>query len=292
MGKDIKGLLAALTTPYTPSGEIDYKQLREIVEFLIRQGMNGFYVCGSTGEAFLLTDEERKKIVEVVVNQVAGRVPVVAHIGNIGTRKTIELGLHAKAVGVDAISSVSPFYYKFSYGEIKSYYDRVADACELPMIVYNFPSLVGTQFSIEQLEGLLSHSLIKGLKHTSQDLYQLERIKNRRSDLVVYNGFDEMLLSGLIAGADGGIGSTYNCMPQLYINLLDHFKAGDIEEAKLLQSKANHVIEYIVKYGVMQSVKVLLGCYGFEDNGCREPFKMLKEEEKKVLQQVFKQYLS
>lgn len=286
--RSIEGLYAALITPYTKSGEVNYRELKKIVRFLIEEGINGFYACGSTAEAFLLTAEERKKIVETVVEEVQGEVPVIVHIGDIGTDKSLALGQHAKQVGADAISSVAPFYYKFSFEEVKGYYHQIVEACDLPMVVYNFPALSGVQFTLDQLDEMVSHPLIKGLKHTSQDLYQLERMAHRHPDLVVYNGFDEMLLSGLVAGAKGGIGSTYNCMPKLYHNLWQAYKEGRMEEAQAYQQKANSMIECIVKFGVMQSVKTLLSVYGFEDNGCRKPFRELRQEEVARLKDTFK----
>ena len=112
---NIKGIIPALVTPFDSNGKVDYGVLSELVNRLIDQGVDGFYSCGSTAECFLLTDDERKKVMETVIETVDGRVPVIAHVGNIGTEKTIELAKHAEAAGASAVSSVPPFYYKFSF---------------------------------------------------------------------------------------------------------------------------------------------------------------------------------
>ncbi|MEG1926438.1 MAG: dihydrodipicolinate synthase family protein, partial [Ruthenibacterium sp.] len=128
-------------------------------------------------------------------------------------------------------------------------------------------------------------------KHTSTDLFSLERMKSEDNNLLVYNGFDEMLLAGLVMGADGGIGSTYNCMPQVYIALRNAFLAGDYHKAQKLQMLANNMIEAMVKCGVFASVKYILDLQGFNMNGCRKPFASLTEEQKVLLSDVYKGFL-
>jgi N-acetylneuraminate lyase len=285
--KNLGGLYAALITPFHENGEVNYEQIQNVVEFLIQKGIDGFYVCGSTGEAFLLTMEERKKILETVIAKNRGRVSVIAHVGNIGTDLSVELGKHAKAAGADAISSVTPFYYKFSEKEIINYYYALADRTQMPTIVYNFPSLTGFALSIKDVDELAKNPNIVGIKHTSLDLYALERFKKAHPRLTVFNGHDEVLLYGLIAGADGGIGSTYNFMPHKFRKLRQFVLQGKIKEAQNVQHEINDVIDYVSKYGAMRVAKEFLRDWGFDCGNCRAPFTPLTDAEKAELKTVF-----
>ena len=285
--KNLKGILAALVTPYYPDGSINYNVLKEIVDYLLEKGIDGFYVGGSTAEAFLLSVEERKKILETVVRHNNGRGIVVAHVGSIGTDLTIELGMHAKDVGADALSAVTPFYYKFTPEQIIRYYYDVADHTDMPLIAYNFPSLTGYALTVSDIDNLVKNPNIVGVKYTSRDLYTLERFKNAHPELIVYNGHDEVMLYGLTAGADGGIGSTYNFMPEKYRNLVDLYNAGQIAEAQQVQHEINNFIPHLEKYGAMQIAKEILTLRGMPCGDCRGPFAPLDENAKKDIKQVY-----
>ena len=280
--KDLKGLYAALITPYCSDGTVDYVCLRNIVEYLIEAELDGFYVSGSTGEAFLLTVDERKKILETVVDQNRGRKNIIAHTGSIGTDLTISLSVHAKQCGADAISAVTPFYYKFTKAEICSYYEAIAERVDMPTIIYNFPDLTGFSITMEILDNHSQKPNIAGVKFTSQDMYVLERFKYKHPELLVFNGYDEIMISGLLSGADGGIGSTYNFMPELYVKQYRLFHEGRIQEAMEVQHRINNVIDIVAKYGAMNTAKEFLRLKGLitEDTDCREPFSPLSEAAK------------
>jgi len=272
------GIFPALVTPYTKDQEIDYTQLGNLVEHLNTSGVDGFYVCGSTAEAFLLTPGERKKILETVIEANAGKGKIIAHVGAIGTRLSVDFVKHANEAGADAISSVAPFYYKFDQEEVISYYSELSRNTNLPLFIYNFPSNSGVQLTNGALDTLLALPNVAGIKHTSNDFFQLERIKTKHPNLIVWNGYDEMLLSGLVAGADGGIGSTYNCMPHRILDIYQAYKSHNLEKARTLQQSVNEAVEIMVKYGAFQSVKALLEFQGFGMNGCRSPFKPLSRK--------------
>ncbi len=291
MSKQFSGVLSALVTPYTEQGEINIAELKRLVRYEINKGIDGFYVGGSTGEAFLLTQEERKRILEAVVEENNGEKLVISHVGQISTSFAIDLSLHAKSVGVDAISAISPFYYNFSVKEIKDYYFDIVDHCDMPMFIYNFPAFSGFALTNDILQEFCQNPNIIGVKYTSNDLYQMERMKALNPDLVIWNGYDEIFLSGLVAGADGGIGSTYNCMGQLIRRIYDNYKNGDMEAAKEVQKIVNNVIGVMIKNGVIASVKALLEFDGFSFGGCRRPFAAITEDGKKELFAVYQKYL-
>ncbi len=285
--KDLKGIYAALITPFKGSGEVDYSQLKKVVAHLIEKGIDGFYVGGSTGEAFLLSVEERKRILEAVLEENNSRAKVIAHAGSIGTDLTVDLALHAKKAGADAVSAVTPFYYKFSPEEVINYYCEIADRTDMPTIIYNFPNLTGYALSVKDVDALAKNPNIAGVKFTAMDLYTLERFKQRHPNLTFFNGFDEILLYGLMAGADGGIGSTYCFMPEKYRKLMDLFKAGKYEEARSLQHEINDLIDVVAKYGAMATTKEFLSLEGFDCGICRSPFKPLSDEAKAEIKKAF-----
>lgn len=290
--KTLRGIFPALLTPFDASGQVNEASLRQLVSFNIAKGVDGFYVCGSTGEAFLLSQDERKRILETVVSEVAGRVSVICHIGAISTDFTIQLGRHAVAAGADAVSSIPPFYYKFSSDEVLGFYRDLADAIELPVIPYNFPALSGVTLTGALIRKLREHPRIAGVKFTSSDLFQLERMKKDDPDLIVYNGFDEMYLAGMAMGADGAIGSTYNFMPEKFLGIRERMLAGDLPGARALQDQANEVIQVVIDTGkALVAQKYLTGLVGIPCGECRRPFIPLTTADKASLDAVAKRCL-
>jgi N-acetylneuraminate lyase len=280
--KNMKGIFTALLTPFDKGGEVNPAVLRQLVDFNIKKGVQGFYVGGSTAEAFLLSTAERKQILETV-RESAGDRTLIAHIGSVNEREAIELAKHAAALGYDAISSVAPFYYKFSFEEIKNYYFRVADGAKMPMIVYNFPAFSGVNLGVKEIGRFLSDDRFIGLKHTSSDYFALEQCKTAFPDKTIYNGYDEMFLAGLSMGADGGIGSTYNFMADKFVKIQKLFSENKPEEAQEVQKTANKIIAVLCRLGVMQAEKEVLCQLGFDFGICRPPFGALTNEQKKLI---------
>lgn len=271
----LPGIHSALVTPFHDDGSVDSGGLGALVRFQLAQGIDGFYVGGSSGEAFLQTAEERAGFLADVAREVRAAGPqatLIAHIGAIATDEALRLGKAAVAAGYDAVSAIPPFYYEFSREQHLAHYFTLADALGLPLIVYNFPRRVGATLGTAQLLQLLGHPNIAGIKHTSQDLYQLEQIKRARPDAVVFNGFDEMFLGGLAMGADGAIGTTYNFMGALFVAIRGHFRAGRTREALEIQSTANRVIDVLVETGVSEATKRILARLGHDCGPCRRPF--------------------
>ncbi len=290
--KLLQGIFTALLTPFSDN-KINESALRGLVEKNISTGVDGFYVCGSTGEAFLLTPEERMNILEIVCDQVAGRAGIIAHIGSIGTDLTMELGKHAASLqNIEAVSSIPPFYYKFTVNEIIRYYLDLAENLEKPLIPYNFPRLSGVILTPEVLADLTENPYIIGVKFTSENFYDLERIKHNSPELLVYNGFDEMYLSGLVAGADGAIGSTFNFMADKFIRITELYKTGEIEASRRLQTEANNVISALSNTkSFMAAQKYILDCIGIPFGEPRRPFLALDDEDKRIVSVAAQKYL-
>ena len=193
-----QGIFTALLTPFDKNNRVNVKELEKLVKFNLDMGVTGFYVGGSTAEAFLLSTDERKQIMDVV-KSAAPNATLIAHIGSINEREATELALHAKNTGYDVISSVAPFYYKFTFDEIKNYYFRLADAAELPMLVYHFPAFSGVNMGISEMGTFLNDDRFLGIKYTSNDFFTMEQCKSNFPEKVVYNGFDEIIVVPWIA---------------------------------------------------------------------------------------------
>ncbi|MBR4973229.1 MAG: N-acetylneuraminate lyase, partial [Clostridia bacterium] len=252
-----RGIFTALLTPFDSNNKINEKELEKLVKFNLDKGVKGFYVGGSTAEAFLLSTDERKQIMDVV-KSAAPDATLIAHIGSINEGEATELALHAKKLSYDVISSVAPFYYKFTFEEIKNYYFRLADAAELPMLVYHFPAFSGVNMGINEMGQFLKDDRFLGIKYTSNDFFTMEQCKSNFPEKIVYNGFDEMFLAGLSMGADGGVGSTYNFMADKFVKIKALFEENKIAEAQEIQKEANKIITILCKIGVMQAEKEVL----------------------------------
>ena len=280
MKTSFRGIYPALLTPFGADGEVNTGALEKLVEYNLDKGVAGFYVGGSTAEAFLLSEKERNLVYEVVAKAVNGRAKLFAHVGCISTDQAISFAKTAEKNGYDAISAIAPFYYKFGFGQIKKYYYDIVDSVDLPMIIYNFPNFSGVNMSVEQVSEFFCDPRFIGIKHTSNDYFAMEQFKANFPEHTVFNGFDEMFLAGLSMGADGGIGSTYNFMAEKFVDIMNAFDKGDIATAQTIQAEANRVIKALCKVGVMEAEKEVLNQLGFDFGNARAPFSTLTEEQK------------
>ena len=277
------GIYTALLTPFDANNKINEKELEKLVKFNIKNGVSGFYVTGSTAEVFMLSKEERKHVMEIVKDASDGKATLIAHIGTINVNEAAELGKYAKELGYDAVSSVAPYYFKFSANEIKDYYCYLADESALPMLVYHIPAFSGVNMGASDLAEYLRDDRFLGIKYTSNDFFTLEQCKTNFPDKIVYNGYDEMCLCGLMMGADGGIGSTYNFMADKFVKIQKLFSENKIAEAQEVQREANRIITLLCKFGVMQAEKEVLCQLGLDFGECRKPFLSLNDEQKAVV---------
>jgi len=280
MSVTLKGVMPALLTPFDHQQQLDTQSLRQLVRFNIAQGVDGLYVGGSTGEAFVQSSAERQEVLEIVAEEAKGKITLIAHVGTVSTHESQQLARAASRFGYDAVSAVTPFYYPFSFEEHCDHYRGIIDSAQgLPMVVYNIPALSGVKLSLDQINTLVTLPGVGALKQTSGDLFQMEQIRRAHPDLVLYNGYDEIFASGLLAGADGGIGSTYNIMGWRYQGIVKALKEGDIATAQALQTKCNEVIDLLIKVGVFRGLKTVLHYMDvIEVPLCRKPFAPVDEK--------------
>lgn len=282
----LEGIYPALVTPFTETGMIDEKALCAIIDDLLGKGIQGFYVGGSTGESLLMSKDERKSVLKLVVEHVNRRVKVLAHIGCFYTQDSIELAEYAASLNVDAISSLPPFYYKFTLAELTQYYLDIVQAVPMPMIVYNAPALTGVSFDSDNIKNIFQNENVIGLKYTSYDLYQMQRMIARNPKKIIINGHDELFLSTLAIGTQCAIGSTFNFMAEKFIKIKSNFESGNLYKARKLQDEANTVIEALIQVGVFRGVKGILNLIGLSGGNCRKPFAPLTAAEMKQLEKV------
>jgi N-acetylneuraminate lyase len=281
----LHGIFAALLTPFGASGAIDPGATEALVDFQVRQGLAGLYVGGSSGEAMVQSVDERAAYLRLVARLNAGRLRLVAHVGTVATDDALGLAAVAAEAGYDAISAITPYYYPFSRPEVMAHYREIADTAALPLIIYNFPAITAA-FSMVELATLLDHRNIVGVKHTSTDMYMLERIRRRCPEAVVYNGYDEMCLAGLVTGAQGAIGSTYNYMGDVFVEIRRLVTAQQTDAALPLQVMANVVIDVLGEVGVMAGSKGLLDIMGVPMGASRRPFRSLTGADRDRLAQA------
>lgn len=288
--KHLQGIYTALLTPFTAEGKINEKELARLVRHNLALGADGFYVCGSTAEALMLSVDERKQIMQIVRDN-AGEANLIAHIGSINERDAHTLAAYARKLSYDLISSVAPFYYKFSFPEIRDYYTRLADSSGMKMLVYHIPAFSGVGMGAEELSAFLADDRFAGIKYTSNDFFTMERCKALYPHKLLFNGYDEMLLSGLAMGADGGIGSTYNFMADKFVRIRGLFAEGKMEEARAVQNEANRIIAVLCKIGVMQAEKEVMNQLGFDFGECLPPFGRISEEHKALVAREIMPYI-
>ncbi|EPV8589230.1 N-acetylneuraminate lyase [Klebsiella aerogenes] len=280
MVSHLRGVMPALLTPFDAQQNIDRASLRRLVRFNIEQGVDGVYVGGSTGEAFVQSLSEREEVLEIVAEEAKGKITLIAHVGCVSTAESQQLAAAAKRYGFDAVSAVTPFYYPFSFEEHCDHYRAIIDSADgIPMVVYNIPALSGVKLTLEQINQLVTLPGVGALKQTSGDLYQMEQIRRAHPELVLYNGYDEIIASGLLAGADGGIGSTYNIMAWRYLGIVQALKEGDTAKAQQLQHECNKVIDLLVKVGVFRGLKTVLHYMDVLSVPlCRKPFAPVEDK--------------
>lgn len=246
--KRFMGIYPALITPIDENGKLLRRATEEVIDYELRSPIMGFYINGATGEGPVLSEQTRMEMAEVAVERVHGRGAIINHIGAPDTVSALRLAKHAAEIGCDAISSVLPnFYFKYNTEQILDYYKRVADASGLPMVVY--ANGLMNQDPVEFMRQVMKIDGVIGVKYTIFDYYDLHRIcMLNGGDINVLNGPDEMLICGLVMGADGGIGTTYNVMPDWFCELYAAYRTGDLERAREAQFRINRVIEIMRRY--------------------------------------------
>ncbi len=281
-----RGIMPALITPFAENGRILRTAVEQLMDYEYAQGVHGFYINGSTGEGPSLSLASRIEMSQTVCGYNKGRGVLIEHIGAPDFNDALALIKNANESGIDAISSLAPnFYYSFTDDEIVDYYKRIASVSDKPVLIYITNILKSDPVSLTKR--LIEVPNIIGLKFTMPDYYLMRKLcEVNNEDINIINGADETLLPGLIMGAHGGIGSTYNIIPSWYVKLYESYVSGDIESARQLQFKCNRVIATLAKHsenGIVKSIKETLKLFGYDCGKAVYPSKTFTATEIKAL---------
>lgn len=280
------GAWPALLSPPSSNGGIDVPALRSLTDYLLGLDVDGLYLCGSTGEGIYTTAAARQLVTETVVAQVAGRVPIIVHVGSQTSADAVMLANHAAELGVDGISSIIPANYPTAEAA-KQYFNLLADAApDQPL----FPYLIGLSMPpVPLMEELLSVPTVAGTKYTAPNMYEMEQIirlgqsAERRFGWTVFSGMDEQCIFAAMFGAHGNIGSTLNFMPGVYKAIHQWLANGQIEQARDLQMKANRVTEAAISVGFMGALYEMVRMLGHDCGNPRLPNLPLSPEQRNEL---------
>ncbi len=294
--KDItryRGVIPAFYACYAPDGSISTDGVRALTRHLIGKGVKGVYVGGSSGECIYQHVDERKAVLEAVMEEAAGKITVIAHVACNNTADSAELAAHAEKCGVDAIAAIPPIYFHLPPYAIAAYWNAMSAAApHTEFVIYNIPQLAGTGLTMPLLEEMLKNPNVIAVKNSSMPTQDIQMFKDagiaaRGTDgFAVFNGPDEQFVSGLAMGADGGIGGTYAVMPELFLKMYELVKAGEIPAARAIQYQADRIIYKMCEakgnlYAVQK--EILRRQYGLELGGVRAPLPNLEPGDEAVV---------
>ncbi|HHX42281.1 MAG TPA: hypothetical protein GX715_20195 [Armatimonadetes bacterium] len=268
---DLGGVFPALLTPFDRQGQLNEPMVEALVHHLLDAGVDGFYVGGSTGEGLLMSPQERRRLTTAAVRAANGKAKVIVHVGANATDDAVALARHAAEAGANAVSTLPPLFFKVGDEAVIEHYARVASA-GLPLIAYHIPSLTGQRMAPELMARLAEIPGVAGLKFTDNDFFLMRNlIEDGAGRWIVFNGSDEIFLCGLAMGAHGGIGSTYNVMPEAYVSLFRAFQAGDLRRAQELQFRITRAVRAIVAHPTIGALKAMMSARGLELGEPRRP---------------------
>lgn len=289
-----RGIFCALNAIYDKNDNIDAEKIKELVKVYKSLGVKGVYACGSTGEGFLLSTEERKQVAAAVKEAAGDDFTVIVHVGCASTKESIELAKHAESIGADAVSAVPSVYYHLPAESVKLHWEAIINATDVPFIIYNIPQLTGFDLSPAMLAEFAKNEKVIGVKNSADPVFLMERYRVAAGDdFIIFNGSDEQFVGGRIMGADAGIGGTYGCMPELFVALDKLVNENKFEEAKKLQYKINDCIFDLLAckslYGAAKQVISLR--FGIDCGQPRSPFLPVSEDEAKPIAEKINKYV-
>ncbi|MCO8123576.1 dihydrodipicolinate synthase family protein [Stieleria sp. TO1_6] len=289
----IEGLVAATFTPFDSDGNLLTARVGPMVDRLIEQGIAGLYVLGSTGEGLSLAIDERQQAAAAFVEAAGGRIPVIVQVGCESLVDANRLAAHAQSIGADAISAVCPVYFKPASMEtlVRSMAEIASGAPELPFYYYHIPAATGAACDMVEFlrVGGERISNLRGIKFTSPAVHEFQAcLDYADNQFDILWGTDEMLHSGLVAGAKAAVGSTYNFAAPIYQQLLQAFLAGDAEQTRLHQHRAQLLVRTFVPFGPRAAQKAIMSMVGFQCGPPRLPIAALSDPAAKALQTELK----
>lgn len=284
-----KGIIPAMVTPFDKKGDINEDAMRQLTNYLVEGGVTGLFPIGNQGEFYALEREEKKRLLEIVVDEVNGKVPVYAGTGAVTTREAVNLTKMAEAVGVDAVSVITPFLINPNQEELYQHYLSIAKSTSLPVILYSNPDRTGVHLGTDLVMRLSEIENIVGVKDSSGDMTLIgEYIRRAGKGFSVLAGRDTLIYATLVYGGAGSITATANVAPKLVVKIYESFRQGNNEEAL----KAQYGLAPLrIAFGLGTFpivVKEALNMIGIEAGPARAPVGEMQEDNKKKLREVLK----
>ncbi len=282
--RKVEGIIPAVVTPFDEDGKIDYKSLEKHVEFLMNSGVDALYPLGTTGEFPLLSLDERKKVAEIVINVVSGRIPVIIQVGDDNPFVTYDLIAHAMSHGADGVAVVTPYYYNLSGEELFNYYKDITEKfSDIPIYLYNIPQVTGIVIPIRTIEALIvNYSNIWGIKDSSGDysyFLDLMKLKEKYPDFILLTGADKYILSTYQMGADGNVSGFANCFPEVFVSFRKAFGEGDEVNYEKEYRKILTICDILKDGSVLDLIKGCGRIKGLYTGYTRKPLKRLSKSE-------------
>lgn len=285
-----RGIIPAMVTPFDKEGKISEDGLRELVDYLIEGGVHGLFPVGSQGEFYALEKQEKRKVLEIVLDQTKGKVPVYAGTGAITTKEAITLTKMAEDIGVDAVSIITPFFISPTQNELYEHYLAIAKSINLPILLYDNPGRTGVNLSADLVVHLSKVDNIVGIKDSSGDMtLTAEYIRRTSNDFSVLAGRDTLIYGTLLYGGKGAIAATANVAPKLVVEIYQAYVRGDIEQAKKAQAELAP-LRLAFKLGSFPVViKDALELMGIKAGTTRAPIKTLNKDKQEILRNTLQQ---
>ncbi|MGI6772057.1 MAG: 4-hydroxy-tetrahydrodipicolinate synthase [Acutalibacteraceae bacterium] len=292
--KKLKGIIPAMLTPVTADFMINEHALRQLTNRLIDAGANAIFALGTNGEFFSLCKEDRLKVTKTVIDEVAGRVPVVIGTGAASTREAVELSKAAEALGADYLSVITPYFNALSQREVKEYYTQIANAVNIPILLYNIPGRTGINLEAETVRELSAIPNIVGIKDSSGKFENILKYIEYTKDIdfSVYAGTDSLILKTLMAGGDGAVAATANVLPEIVISIYKHWQNGEIEMAEKAQESLSVIRDFSAGFSIPSTYKAAVELQGIEAGPPVPPALPLNEADKARLKAVLDEYKS
>lgn len=286
------GIIPAIITPFKDNQSIDEVGLRFLVQRFIQQGVHGIFCLGTNGEFHMLTREDKIKVANIIVDEVAGKIPVYVGTGGISTDETIHLTREMQNIGVDAISVITPYLLTFTQDELLHHYQLVASSTSLPVVLYNIPNNTGNALHPKTVAKLSQIPNIVGIKDSSGRLdVILQYLDAVDEDFSVLAGTDSLILSTLMAGGKGAVAATANLVPQLVVSIYENWKVGNIEAAQKAQDELRPLRHSFQLGTIPSALKEAMNMSGLPAGPARFPVTSLGDNQKRELEVMLKHYL-
>ena len=286
----LDGIVSAIITPFSQDGEaVNESELRALVDSGIKSGLGGIVPCGGTGEFATMPPDERRKVVEIVVHQAAGRTSVMAQIGATSTREAVAHAKHAAATGADAIMLATPYYESIDFEGVRRYFHDIAAATDLPICIYNFPPAMGIRYDAGRVQTLAGEiPKIKFMKDSSGDFGLMDSLLNSGTDIKIFAGEDILTFPALLQGCAGVINGAANFLAPAFLKMLNAAKKRQVDEVLEVWRQINPAISAIIGGHYNGGIKAAVAALGFDVGPVRAPYNVLPREAFNRIQSLVK----